>query len=179
MSHTTRSVRTRCASSRLLMSRAWCKRFSATWARGMTRLPEDLHRALRDPTPTKRVTTWTRPRNVELNINARLRERAHGLRRIPTLPGRNAGVRLRTAVSGVDQGPTAPARGQSAPGLRTPPAKTPSPRAKNAQESGKNCRLTSPHPSVDIAPCLVRPKNQFSFTRAALSTCGCAKSKFL
>jgi len=26
----------------------------------MTRLPEDLHRALRDPAPTNRVTTWTR-----------------------------------------------------------------------------------------------------------------------
>ena len=26
----------------------------------MTRLPEDLHRVLRDPTPTNRVTTWTR-----------------------------------------------------------------------------------------------------------------------
>jgi hypothetical protein len=38
--------------------------------------------------------------------------------------------------------------------------------------------LTSRHPSVNIAPCLVRPKNQFSLTRAALSTCGRAKGNF-
>jgi hypothetical protein len=59
-----RSAKTRSASSRLLMIRAWCRRFSATWARRMTRLPEDIHRALRDPTPTNRVTTWTRPRTT-------------------------------------------------------------------------------------------------------------------
>src|ERR1035437_8716836 len=42
----------------------------------------------------------------------------------------------------------------------------------------KYYRLTSRHPSVNIAPCLARPKNQFSLTRGALSTCGSAKSKF-
>jgi hypothetical protein len=67
-------------------------------------------------------------------------------------------MRLPKAVSGLDQGPPAPAGGQPAPGLRTPPAKTPSPRAKTAQENGENCRLTSRHPSVNIAPCLVSPK---------------------
>jgi hypothetical protein len=88
-------------------------------------------------------------------------------------------MRLPTAVIGLGQAPTAPARGQSAPGLCTPPAKTPSPRAKTAKENGKNSPLISRHPSVNIAPCLVRLKNQFSLTRAALSTCGRAQSKFL
>ncbi len=60
MSHITPSVKTPCASSRSWMVDAWCKLFSATWARGRSRLPENLHRALRDPTPTNRVTTWTR-----------------------------------------------------------------------------------------------------------------------
>jgi hypothetical protein len=60
-----------------------------------------------------------------------------------------------------------------------PPAKTPSPRAETAQEkskNSKNSRLTFQHPSVNIAPCLVRPKNQFSLTRVVLSTCGHSKN---
>jgi len=68
---------------------------------------------------------------------ARLRKCAHGQRRIPTLVGWNTGVRLHTAVSGLGQGPTASAHGQSVPGLRTPPAKTRRPRAKTAQETAK------------------------------------------
>ncbi len=139
----------------------------------------------RFPTPAAQTAPTGRLGTMHLRTvwrcgpDARSRERAHGLRRIPMLPGRNAGVRLRAALSGLGQDPTAPARGQSAPGLWTPPAKTPSLRAKIAQENGKNCRLTFRHPSVNIAPCLVRPENQFSLTRAALTTCGRPKSKFL
>jgi hypothetical protein len=33
--------------------------------------------------------------------------------------------------------------------------------------------------SGNLSPCLVRPENQFSLTRAVLSTSGRAKSKFL
>jgi hypothetical protein len=53
-----------------------------------------------------------------------------------------------------------------------PPAKRRPPGAKTSQENGKNCRLTSRSRSANIAPCLVRPKNQFSLTRAALSKGG-------
>jgi hypothetical protein len=41
---------------------------------------------------------------------------------LPTLPGRNGRMRIPTTVNGLGQDPTAPARGQSPPGLRTPPA---------------------------------------------------------
>jgi argininosuccinate synthase len=40
-------------------------------------------------------------------------------------------------------------------------------------------RLTSRNPAANMASCLVRPKNQFSLTRAALSTCGSAKNQIL
>ena len=61
---------TPCASSPSLMTRGWWKGLSATGRPGTTRLPDRLHRTVRDPTPTNRVTTWTR------RLTTRTRSRA-------------------------------------------------------------------------------------------------------
>jgi hypothetical protein len=52
-------------------------------------------------------------------------------------------------------------------------------KAENLRETGNTCPFTVSPRSANIPPCLVRPKNQFSLTRGALSTGGRAKSDFL
>src|ERR1035441_3101113 len=49
----------------------------------------------------------------------------------------------------------------------------------NAARQMRRGLLTAQPRSANILRCLVRPKHQFFLTRAALSTCGRAKSKFL
>jgi hypothetical protein len=79
-------------------------------------------------------------------------------------------MRLPSAVIALGQDPTAPAPGQSPPGLRTSPAQTPSPRPGTTQENGKNSRLTFRHPPANIAPCSVRLKNKIEIKEHEL--CG-------
>ena len=50
---------------------------------------------------------------------------------------------------------------------------------ENRSKTGKNYLSTVRQPFDKTAPYLVRPKNQFSLTRAALSACGRAKSKYM
>jgi hypothetical protein len=165
-----RSDKTRFASSRSLMIRAWRKRSSATWARGMTRVPEDLHRALGDPTPTNRLTTRTRGPTTK--TCSRTETHPHAAR--PEYRSAPAHRRFRLGP-GSDRACSRPICARTA----YPSCQNAVPQGQDRPRNGKYYRLTSRHPFVNIAPCLVRPKNQFSLTRAALSTCGSAKSKFL
>ena len=136
----------------------------------MTRLPEDLHRALRDPTPTKRATTWTRGPTTK--TCSRTETHPHAAK--PKYRSAPAHRRFRLGP-GSDRVCSRPICARTA----YPSCQNAVPQGQDRPRNGRYYRLTSRHPSANIAPCLVRPKNQFSLTRAALSTCGSAKSKFL
>ena len=144
--------------------------FSATWARGMTHLPEDLPRALRDPTPANRVTTWTR------GPTTRTRSRTEAHPHVARPEWRNAPAHRRFRLGpGSDRACSRPICARTA----YPSCQNAVPQGQDRPRNGKYYRLTSRHRSVNIGPCLVRPKNQFSLTRAALSTCRSAESSFL
>ena len=122
------------------------------------------------PTRTNRVTMWTRGPTTK--TCSRTETPPHAAR--PEWQKARAHRRDRLGP-GSDGACSRPISSRPA----YPSCQNAVPQGQDRQRNGKYYRLNSRHPPANIAPCLVRLKNQFSLTRAALSTCGSAKSNFL
>jgi len=115
----------------------------------------------RDPTPTNRVTTWSRTRRT----CSRTETRPYAAR--PECRSAPAHRRFRLGP-GSDRACSRPVCARTA----YPSSQNAVPQGQEHPRKRQKCGLTSRHPSVNIAPCLVRLKNQFSLTRAALRHLG-------